>query len=341
MSKPSFTTPLNISSLVVTGGCGFIGSNFIRLLLSDKKELQIINIDALTYAGNKDNISDFTNNPNHIFVKGDIRDKSLISNIFGKYSPDAVVNFAAESHVDRSIDSPQDFFETNVGGTLNLLNNARENGVKRYLQVSTDEVYGSLGSKDLFTEESLIQPNSPYSASKASADHFVRAFHKTYGMDTVITRCSNNYGPYQFPEKLIPLVISNIKNNVKIPVYGDGSNIRDWIHVDDHCMGIWEALTNGKSGHVYNFGGNNELDNLTLIKKILNIMQASESLIDFVKDRKGHDYRYAIDNSKAKKVLGWSPSIVFENGIKLTVEWYQDNISWLESVSSGAYLNED
>ena len=338
MTEVAITERSHPDSILVTGGCGFIGSNFIRFLLSLENPPQIINFDALTYAGNLENLADCLDHPKHIFVKGDIRDFTLVSQTFKECAPDAVVNFAAESHVDRSIESPQDFFETNVGGTLVLLRAALKYGIKRYLQISTDEVYGSLGATGNFTEETPLAPNSPYSASKASADHFVRAYYHTYGLDTVTTRCSNNYGPYQFPEKLVPLMINNARHNKRLPVYGDGLNIRDWIHVKDHCNGIWNALTDGKAGEVYNFGGNWELTNIELVKKIINIMGKSESLINFIPDRPGHDFRYAIDSIKARKELGWSPSTEFNSGLRDTVDWYLQNEDWVNSVTSGEYL---
>ena len=330
---------VSTSPILVTGGCGFIGANFIKEILSLDKGIKIINLDALTYAGNMENLTDCLDNPNHNFVKADIRDIQAVSKIITEHSPDAILNFAAESHVDRSIDSPMEFFETNVGGTLNLLNAAREHGVKRFLQVSTDEVYGTLGDTGLFTEDTPLAPNSPYSASKTGADLFVRAYHETFGMDTIITRCSNNYGPYQFPEKLIPLMINNARHNKPLPVYGTGLNVRDWIHVRDHCTGIWAALTKGKAGEVYNFGGDSERTNLQVIKAILDILDKPESLIKFVKDRPGHDLRYAIDAFKAKRELGWEPTMDFEAGLKETVNWYLENSKWLDSVTSGEYQN--
>jgi len=324
-------------SILVTGGCGFIGANFIKEILSHNKGIKLINLDALTYAGNLKNLADCMDDPDHIFIKADIRDKKAVSNVIVHNSPDAIINFAAESHVDRSIDNPMEFFETNVGGTLNLLNAARKYGVKRFLQVSTDEVYGTLGDTGLFTEETHLAPNSPYSASKTSADLFVRAYNETYSMDTVITRCSNNFGPYQFPEKLIPLMINNARHDKPLPVYGTGLNVRDWIHVRDHCKGIWSAVTRGKAGEVYNFGGNSERTNIQVIKAILDVLDKPESLIEFVKDRPGHDLRYAIDASKAKRELDWEPSVDFETGLKETIEWYLDNEKWLDSVTSGEY----
>jgi dTDP-glucose 4,6-dehydratase len=324
-------------SILVTGGCGFIGSNFIRFLFSLESPPRIINFDALTYAGNLENLANYLDHPNHIFIKGDIRDFTLVSQTFEEYAPDAVVNFAAESHVDRSIESPQDFFETNVGGTLALLRCAHEFGVKRYLQVSTDEVYGSLGPTGYFTEDTPMAPNSPYSASKAAADHFVRAYYHTYGLDTITTRSSNNYGPYQFPEKLVPLMINNARHDKSLPVYGNGLNIRDWIHVKDHCTGIWTALTNGKSGEIYNFGGKCELTNIELVKKIVKLMVQSESAIKFVQDRLGHDYRYAVDITKAQKDLGWVPTVSFDIGLKETIEWYIQHQVWFDSVTAGDY----
>ncbi len=314
--------------ILVTGGCGFIGSNFIRYILRLESAPSIINLDSLTYAGNINNLGEEFTNEKHKFIEGDITDKSFVTNIFEQYSPDTVINFAAESHVDRSIDNPLQFFETNVVGTLNLLDISLTLGVKRFLQVSTDEVYGSLGKKGLFTETSPLSPNSPYSASKASADNFVNAYNHTYGLDTIITRCSNNYGPCQYPEKLIPLVIKLATKNSPIPVYGDGTNVRDWIHVYDHCRGIWDALRRGISGEIFNFGGNCELSNLVLVKRILEIMDKSSSLINFVTDRKGHDFRYAIDSSKAKKVLGWEPVKLFDREIVKTIDWYLSNTNY-------------
>ena len=325
MIKSAVPNSFYPDSILVTGGCGFIGSNFIRFLLSLEKPPRIINFDALTYAGNLSNLSDCIDNPNHVFIKGDIRDFNQVYQTFEKYTPEAVINFAAESHVDRSIESPQEFLETNVGGTMVLLRTSFHFKVKRYLQISTDEVYGSLGDMGLFTEDMPLAPNSPYSASKASADHFVRAYFHTFGLNTVITRCSNNYGPYQFPEKLIPLMIERASHDLSLPIYGNGKNIRDWIYVKDHCIGIWDALTRGKSGEIYNFGGSSEITNIGLVKKILKILGKPESLISFIEDRLGHDYRYAIDFTKASKDLGWKPSVDFDKGLEETIEWYLQN----------------
>jgi dTDP-glucose 4,6-dehydratase len=277
-------------------------------------------------------------NKNHVFVHGDIRNREIVEKTIQEHKIDGIVNFAAESHVDRSISGPGIFIETNVTGTLNLLLCAKELGVKRFLQVSTDEVYGSLSpEEEAFTEETHIKPNSPYSASKAAADHLVHAFHHTFGIDTVITRCSNNYGPYQFPEKMLPLCINNIRQDKQIPVYGDGLQIRDWLYVYDHCSAILKVLENGESGEVYNIGGSNEKTNLELVKTLLKLLGKSESLIKFVKDRPGHDRRYAIDNSKITNSLGWAPSVTFEQGIAKTVDWYLKNQVWLDHVTSGDY----
>ncbi len=325
------------SALLVTGGAGFIGSNFIRMALAEKPGLKIVNLDELTYAGNLENLSGCESNPSYVFVKGSICDKDLVLATIRKYNIDGIINFAAESHVDRSISGPEIFVETNVMGTLKLLQCAKECGVKRFLQVSTDEVYGSLGKEGLFTESTTIKPNSPYSASKASADHMVHAFHHTYGMDTVITRCSNNYGPYQFPEKMLPLCINNALNGKTIPVYGDGMQIRDWLYVYDHCTAIMEVFVNGKSGDVYNIGGCNEKTNLELVRTVLRIVGRDESLISFVKDRPGHDRRYAIDASKLMSSSSWKPSVTFEEGIEKTIKWYVDNRAWLDAVCSGSY----
>jgi dTDP-glucose 4,6-dehydratase len=323
--------------VLVTGCAGFIGSNFLNWLLNIERELEVLHLDALTYAGNLENIKNILQNRRHQFVRGDIRDAKQVNELVS--SVDTVINFAAESHVDRSIDGPKAFVETNVNGTFNLLEAARKKGGVRFVQISTDEVYGSLGQDGKFTEETPLAPNSPYSASKASSDMLARAYHHTYGLDVINTRCSNNYGPYQFPEKLIPLMIQNALADKPLPVYGDGMNIRDWIHVDDHSKGVWAATTKGKSGEVYNLGSDNEWANIEIVKKLLRLLGKPDSLIKYVKDRPGHDRRYAIDATKAKRELGWSAETRFEDGLKLTVEWYLNNQSWVKSVTSGEYQN--
>ena len=330
-----------------TGGAGFIGSNFIRYLLRNVPDAEVLNLDLLTYAGNPENLSDIDSDfsERYSFVQGDIRNKSLVESIFQDFLPDAVINFAAESHVDRSIDNPNIFVETNVLGTATLLNVAKvfwkdELDDKRFLQVSTDEVYGSLPEDKpeiKFTEQTSLQPHSPYSASKAAADLLVQAYHDTYDFPVLITRCSNNYGPYQFPEKLIPLMINNAKNDKPLPVYGDGMNIRDWLYVDDHCDAILTVVNKGKPGEVYNIGGNNEIRNIDIVKYILKELGKSESLIQYVTDRPGHDRRYAIDAAKIKNELGWEPQFSFEEQIKYTIQWYLNNTEWLEHVISGEY----
>lgn len=325
--------------IAVTGGAGFIGSNFIQFVLKERPDYEIVNIDCLTYAGNLDNLSSVENDKRYSFKKIDITDKDAIEKLFAEEKFDYVVNFAAESHVDRSIEEPEVFVKTNVLGTQILLNAAKANDVKKYLQVSTDEVYGSLGAEGLFVEDSPIKPNSPYSASKTSADMFVRAYFKTFGYHTLITRCSNNYGPYQFPEKLIPLVISNARQGKHIPVYGDGMNVRDWLYVDDHCEAILTVLEKAEAGSVYNIGGNNEVENINIVKLILKELGKSEDLIKFVKDRPGHDKRYAIDASKIKNDLGWEPKYKFSEAIKETVNWYLNNDEWLSKITSGEYKN--
>ena len=312
-----------MKKLLVTGGAGFIGSCFIRHILNKYPDYQVINLDALTYAGNLENLNDVKNNPNYTFVKGNICDKKLVRDLISQV--DWVVNFAAESHVDRSITGPEIFVETNVQGTLNLLEACKEIGIERYLQVSTDEVYGSLGKTDYFTETTPIAPNSPYSASKASADLLVQAYFETYALPTLITRCSNNYGPFQYPEKLIPFFISQLLKGEKVPVYGDGMNVRDWLYVYDHCEALDMVLHNGKFGEVYNIGGHNEKTNLEITKIILSAMGKDENSIKYVEDRLGHDKRYAIDNTKIQTQLGWKPSMTFEEGIKLTIDWYLGN----------------
>jgi dTDP-glucose 4,6-dehydratase len=313
--------------LLVTGGCGFIGSNFVRLILAERPEWRVTNIDKLTYAGNRANLADIESNPNYRFVHADICDKAAMAEVFAT-KPDAVAHFAAESHVDRSITGPEIFVITNVLGTQNLLEFARQSGVGRFLHVSTDEVYGSLGATGLFTETTPYAPNSPYSASKAGSDLLVRAYHHTFGMDTVITNCSNNYGPYQYPEKLIPLLITNLMDGLQIPIYGDGLNVRDWLHVEDHCRGILLALEKGRAGETYNIGGRNERTNMEIARGILKLMGKDDSSIRYVEDRLGHDKRYAIDADKIRGELGWEPRHTFDTGLPATVEWYRMNESW-------------
>ncbi len=318
--------------LLVTGGCGFIGSNFIRFVLQHHGPAMVTNVDALTYAGNPANLDDVAaaEADRYEFSQADIADAAAMETIFTRHHYYAVVNFAAESHVDRSIDSPQNFIHSNVGGTSVLLESARRHQVRRFVQISTDEVYGSLGEEGLFTETSPIVPSSPYSASKASADLLALAHHHTYGQEVIITRCSNNYGPYQFPEKLIPLMITNALADKPLPVYGDGQNVRDWIHVEDHCAAVLAALFEGKSGEVYNVGADGELRNLEVVRIILDHLGKPESLIEFVKDRLGHDRRYAIDSSKTRRDLGWKPRHRPEQGIRETIDWYVANRSWWE-----------
>lgn len=319
-----------MKTVLVTGGAGFIGSCFIRHILKKYPESKVINLDALTYCGNLENLKDVENNPNYQFIRGNICDKKLVRNIIKGCN--YVVNFAAESHVDNSIKRPEIFVETNVMGTLNLLQASIESDIERYLQVSTDEVYGTLEETGYFYETSPIQPNSPYSASKASADLLVRAYHETYGLPVLITRCSNNYGPYQYPEKLIPFFISKLLNGEKVPVYGDGMNVRDWLYVYDHCEAIDRVLHSGKIGDVYNIGGHNEKTNLEITKLILDAMGKDEDSIEFVEDRLGHDKRYAISNNKIFSQLDWQPSVTFEEGIKLTIDWYLNNQDWIKSI---------
>jgi dTDP-glucose 4,6-dehydratase len=327
--------------LLITGGAGFIGSNFVRHIFKKYPQYKIINLDKLTYAGNLDNLKDIADNAGdgkkYSFVRGDISDKAAVESIL-KDGVDAVINFAAESHVDRSIDDSRIFVDTNVLGTQVLLDAALKFKVNRYVQISTDEVYGSLGPIGKFSETTPLAPNSPYSASKTSADLFVRAFYETYGLNTIITRCSNNYGPYQFPEKLIPLFITNAFSDQELPLYGDGMNIRDWIYVTDHCKAIDLVLHQGKPGQVYNIGGNEEKDNTEITKTILKALEKPESLIKYVKDRPGHDRRYAIDDSKIKNELGWSQEYDFETGMNQTVKWYIDNKDWWERIKTGEYL---
>jgi dTDP-glucose 4,6-dehydratase len=339
-------------TIIITGGAGFIGSHVVRLFVNKYPDYNIINLDKLTYAGNLENLKDIDNKPNYKFIRADIVDQDIISEIFQEHQPDAVIHLAAESHVDRSISNPTEFIYTNIVGTVNLLNAARaiwqdntEN--KLFYHVSTDEVYGSLGDEGLFYETTAYDPKSPYSASKASSDHLVRAYNHTFKLPVVISNCSNNYGPNQFPEKLIPLAINNIKNMKPIPIYGKGENVRDWLYVVDHANAIDKIFHEGKIGETYNIGGNNEWQNIGLIHKLCEVMDrklnrktgTSASLITFVKDRAGHDLRYAIDSSKLKNELGWEPSLQFEQGIELTVDWYLQNDEWLKSVVSGDYKN--
>ncbi|SHH43866.1 dTDP-glucose 4,6-dehydratase [Caloranaerobacter azorensis DSM 13643] len=327
-----------MKKILVTGGAGFIGSNFIRYMLNKYEDYKIINLDLLTYAGNLENLKDVEDNPNYEFIKGDIADRGLVNNLFEKYNFDYVINFAAESHVDRSIEDPGIFVKTNIMGTQVLLDAAKKYGIEKYLQVSTDEVYGALGPTGMFTEKTPLAPNSPYSASKASADLLVRAYYKTFGLPVNITRCSNNYGPYQFPEKLIPLMIANALEDKDLPVYGDGLQVRDWLHVKEHCSAIDTVLHKGKIGEVYNVGGNNEKKNIEIVKLILEKLGKPESLIKYVKDRPGHDRRYAIDNTKITTELGWEPSYTFEQGMEETIQWYLDNRDWWEKIRSGEYM---
>ena len=323
--------------MLVTGGAGFIGANFVRMVLDEHPEVTVVNLDKLTYAGNLENLDGYLDNERHIFVKGDICDDELVTQLLNEHEIDWIVNFAAESHVDRSITGPKVFIDTNVSGTLTLLQAAKEKGIEKFLQVSTDEVYGSLGAEGLFTETTPLSPNSPYSASKTSADHLVCAFGHTFGLPYNITRCSNNYGPYQFPEKLIPLMIHNAQNDKPLPVYGDGMNVRDWLFVHDHCTAIWAVLTQGKVGEIYNVGGCNEKPNIEVVKVILSHLNKPESLITYVTDRLGHDRRYAIDASKIMNDLGWKPSVTFEQGMGKTIDWYLQNDAWLSHVVSGDY----
>ncbi len=328
-----------MKSVLVTGGAGFIGSNFVRMVLAEHGDYLVVNLDKLTYAGNLENLAEYMKHPNHKFIKGDICDGELLGRLIDEYRIEAIINFAAESHVDRSIEEPKVFIETNVTGTLTLLEAARDKGVKRFVQVSTDEVYGalSLDSDSKFTEQTPLNPNSPYSASKAAADHLAKAFGHTWGLDCIITRCSNNYGEYQFPEKMIPLMINNALNDKELPIYGDGLYVRDWLYVYDHCTAVWKILTEGKSGEVYNIGGCNEKTNMEVVRIILERLGKSESLIKHVKDRPGHDRRYAIDASKIMNELGWKPSVVFEEGIVKTIDWYLGHKDWLSNVVSGDY----
>ncbi len=324
--------------ILVTGGAGFIGSNFVNYMVDKYPTYSIVNIDALTYAGNLENLKHCEGKPNYQFVKADIADIEKMDQLIGD-GVDAVINFAAESHVDRSITNPGIFVQTNIQGTQVLLDAAKKHNIKKYVQVSTDEVYGSLGEDGYFTEQTPLSPNSPYSASKAGADLLVLAYHETFGLPVNITRCSNNYGPFHFPEKLIPLMIINALNDKKLPVYGDGKNVRDWLHVTDHCSAIDLVLHKGVTGEVYNVGGHNEKTNLEVVKEILKQLDKPESLIQYVEDRLGHDRRYAIDPTKLQQELGWEPKYTFETGLKETVQWYLDNQDWWENIISGDYQN--
>ncbi|MGL4986476.1 MAG: dTDP-glucose 4,6-dehydratase [Treponemataceae bacterium] len=332
-----------MKTYLITGGAGFIGSNFIAYMLKKHQDIFLINLDKLTYAGNLENLQAFEHEKRYTFIQGDICDESLITKIFKDYSCDYVVNFAAESHVDRSIVDPNIFAKTNILGTLNLLNISKIFWEKKtdvkFLQVSTDEVYGSLGETGFFTETTPLCPHSPYSASKASADHFVMSYFDTFGLPVNITRCSNNYGPYQFPEKLIPLMFHNAKNSKSLPIYGDGLQVRDWLYVEDHCKAIDMVIQKGICGEVYNIGGHNERTNITIVKQIIQYLGKDESLIQFVEDRKGHDRRYGIDPKKIKDALGWEPDTPFEKGIIKTLHWYEENSAWLKNVTSGEYQN--
>lgn len=338
-------------SILITGGAGFIGSHVVRYFVSNYPDYTIVNLDALTYAGNLNNLIDVSDSPNYYFQKGDICDGDLLATLFGNYDFNGIIHLAAESHVDRSIKDPQVFVQTNIMGTISLLTAARIHWKnvedKRFYHISTDEVYGSLDATDCFKETTAYDPQSPYSASKASSDHFVRAFHNTYGLPIVLSNCSNNYGPYQFPEKLIPLAINNIKTENQIPIYGKGRNSRDWLFVEDHVFAIDRIYHQGKNGETYTIGSGNEWENIDLIRMLCDIMDeklkkkagSSQGLITYVPDRAGHDMRYAIDSSKISRELGWKPSLQFEEGIRKTVDWYLANEQWLSAVTSGDYLH--
>lgn len=351
--KLVFKRGIYMKTYLITGGAGFIGSNFILYMLDKYMDIKIINLDKLTYAGNLENLKKITNYKNYKFVQGDICDRNVVEQIFKNDEIDYVVNFAAESHVDRSIKEPEVFVKTNVMGTVNLLNIAKNNwelngtfkAGKKFLQVSTDEVYGSLGNTGYFSEENKLDPHSPYSASKTSSDLMAKSYFDTYRMPVNITRCSNNYGQFQFPEKLIPLIINNCLNKKFIPVYGDGMNVRDWLYVEDHCRAIDMVINHGQIGEIYNIGGHNEKSNIYIVKTVISYIHENvdnsvdEMLIKYVEDRKGHDKRYAIDASKIKTKLGWKPKTTFEDGIKTTIQWYLDNSDWMKNVTSGDYQN--
>jgi len=343
---------------IVTGGSGFIGTNFIRFMLNNGFAERIINLDKFTYAGNPQNLLEYDNDKRYAFAQGDICDQELVQELFILHKPDVVVNFAAESHVDRSIDGPSDFIRTNISGTYTLLQKSlcyyqsltkEDQKSFRFHHVSTDEVFGSLNEDDFFTEETPYDPSSPYSASKAASDHLVRAWHRTYGLPIIISNCSNNYGPFQFPEKLIPLMVLNCLQEKPLPVYGTGENIRDWLFVDDHCDAIHKIIEKGEIGETYNVGGNNEIKNINIVKTICNLLdnirpsenlKSYQELITFVKDRPGHDFRYAIDSSKLQNKLGWSPKETFETGIRKTIEWYLENITWWQDIQNNTYQQE-
>ncbi|WP_394542412.1 dTDP-glucose 4,6-dehydratase [Priestia aryabhattai] len=326
-------------NILVTGGAGFIGSNFVRHMVETYPNYSIVNYDLLTYAGNLENLKDIESHENYTFVKGDINNRELVDHLVKYHNIDVIVNFAAESHVDRSITEPDIFIKSNVLGTQALLDVAKANNLKKYVQVSTDEVYGSLGETGYFTEETPLNPNSPYSASKAGADMLVSAYHETFGMNVNITRCSNNYGPYHFPEKLIPLMVTNALEGKELPIYGDGKNVRDWLHVKDHCAAIDLVIHKGEPGEIYNVGGHNERTNNEIVHLIVEKLNAPKELIKFVEDRLGHDRRYAIDPTKLTTELGWKPKYTFDTGIVETIQWYLDNQDWWKNIKSGDYVN--
>ncbi|MFP7733890.1 dTDP-glucose 4,6-dehydratase [Priestia aryabhattai] len=326
-------------NILVTGGAGFIGSNFVRHMVETYPSYGIVNYDLLTYAGNLENLKDIENHENYTFVKGDINNRELVDHLVKYHNIDVIVNFAAESHVDRSITEPDIFIKSNVLGTQALLDVTKANNLKKYVQVSTDEVYGSLGETGYFTEETPLAPNSPYSASKAGADMLVSAYHETFGMNVNITRCSNNYGPYHFPEKLIPLMVTNALEGKELPIYGDGKNVRDWLHVKDHCAAIDLVIHKGEPGEIYNVGGHNERTNNEIVHLIVEKLNAPKELIKFVEDRLGHDRRYAIDPTKLTTELGWKPKYTFDTGIVETIQWYLDNQDWWKNIKSGDYVN--